>query len=109
MSEKNFHTISEVSARTQLPQHTIRRWESKFKLLRPVRLKSGHRRYTDKDIELISYIKDLIFLKGYSLSGARKIIYGKNQWTNKPVLNFMETIHFLEEIKKEILEIIKEC
>jgi len=46
-------TIREVSARTGVGQPTLRMWESRYGFPSPGRLPSGHRRYTERDCELI--------------------------------------------------------
>lgn len=71
--EKKYFNISHVCEKTGLTPHTLRYWEKKTGLLRPIRLAAGHRRYTLNDLENIKKIKDLIYLKGYSLKGIAKI------------------------------------
>jgi len=109
MNEKNYYTIKEISGKTQVPEHTIRYWESKFKLLRPLRLKSGHRRYTKRDIEILNDLKDLIFIKGYSLRGAKKVLFKKSAGVQGKInqIQSQQAIKFLEEIKKDLRDIIK--
>ena len=112
MSEKNYFTINEIAKKTQVPEYTIRYWESRVKLLRPLRLSSGHRRYTAKDAETISEIKDLVLMKGYTLSGAKKVIYSKKknkQQTWQAGASSDDTAKLLEDIKKDLQQIIKEC
>ncbi len=72
MAEKNYFTIQEIAKKTQMPEYTLRYWESRFKLLRPLRLASGHRRYTARDAETINEIKNLVLMKGYTLPARRK-------------------------------------
>ncbi|MBI4656180.1 MAG: MerR family transcriptional regulator [Elusimicrobia bacterium] len=118
MSAKNYFTILEVSRMTGMPPYTIRYWESKFKLLRPLRLESGHRRFTKKDLEMINRLKDLILMKGYSLAGAKKTLYGRErarEWSEMAKSAGAADVpdktvnRLLEEIKNELSEIIKEC
>ncbi len=112
MPEKNYFTINEIAKKTQVPQYTIRYWESRFKLLRPLRLSSGHRRYTATEAEIISEIKDLVLMKGYTLAGAKKVIYSKKknrQAAGQAARPSDDTIKLLEDIKKDLLQIVKEC
>ena len=108
MSEKSYFTINEISRKTQIPPHTLRYWESKFKLLRPLRLKSGHRRYTKRDIEILNDLKDLIYIKGYSLQGAKKLLFKKpaNQTKLTEIQN-ENSSKLLDEIRKDLQKIIK--
>lgn len=112
MAEKTYFTINEIARKTQVPEYTIRYWESRFKLLRPLRLASGHRRYTARDAEIINEIKDLVLMKGYTLSGAKKVLHSKKKGGQpvRPAARPSEnTLSLLEDIKKELLQIIKEC
>ncbi len=111
MAEKTYLTMREVSRMAQLPEYTIRYWETKFRLLRPLRLSSGHRRYTRADVETLREIKDLVFVKGYSLDGARKALAAKRR-QKKAASAATATAHaksdLLEEIKKELRHLISE-
>lgn len=80
-----------------------------------MRLASGHRRYTRKDLETVNEIKDLVLLKGYSLRGARKVLYarGKTAGPEKkkafvPPASDARAMDLLDDIKKELRQIIKE-
>ncbi|OGR66956.1 MAG: hypothetical protein A2081_00175 [Elusimicrobia bacterium GWC2_61_19] len=112
MAEKTYFTMAEVTRKTQVPEYTVRYWEAKFRLLRPLRLSSGHRRYTQADIDAIFEIKDLVFVKGYSLEGARKALAAKRR--QKKTLQAAAAVtaaaksDLLEDIKKELRLLIKE-
>ena len=112
MAEKTYFTMREVSRKTQVPEYTVRYWEAKFRLLRPLRLSSGHRRYTQADIDSIFEIKDLVFVKGYSLDGARKAIAARKRQKKTAQAAVAVTAgaksDLLEDIKKELRQLIKE-
>lgn len=111
MQEKTYLTMREAARLAQLPEYTIRYWEQKFRLLRPLRLSSGHRRYTRADVDTLLEIKDLVFVKGYSLDGARKALAAKKR-QKKAVKVVAATASargdLLDEIKKELRQLIKE-
>ena len=111
MTEKTYFTMAEVSRKAQVPEYTIRYWEQKFRLLRPLRLASGHRRYTRADIDTLLQIKDLVFINGYSLEGARKALAAKRR-QKKAVKASAATAtakhDLLEDVRKELRELIKE-
>lgn len=111
MAEKTYFTMREAARAASLPEYTIRYWEQKFRLLRPLRLASGHRRYTRADIDALLEIKDLVFMKGYSLEGARKAMAARKRQGKapKPALPAAPSKSaVLEEIKKELRLLIKE-
>ncbi|MEF3280740.1 MAG: MerR family transcriptional regulator [Elusimicrobiota bacterium] len=104
---KNYFTIREISKLTGIKPHTIRYWEEKLKIIKPIRLPSLHRRYTKKDIETILEIKDLLYLKGYSIKGIRKIL-GKNIVENHQKKSDSKYIDILKDINIEIKKILEE-
>jgi MerR family transcriptional regulator, light-induced transcriptional regulator len=46
-------TIREISARSGVSEGTLRMWETRYDFPNPQRLASGHRRYSDRDLELV--------------------------------------------------------
>ena len=82
---KKFKTINEVSTVLKLPQHVLRFWEKKFKQLKPVKLSGNRRYYRDIDVELIVYIKNLLYEDCISIKGVQKI-FG-NQTINQMLKN----------------------
>lgn len=74
LPEKLYYTIGDVCRLTGTKPHILRYWESQFKLLRPARRYSGHRKFTQKDIELINKIRFLILDKKFTLAGAKREI-----------------------------------
>ncbi len=76
--EKLFKSIGEVSKELDVASHILRFWEENFKNISPVRRSGGRRYYHIKDVELLHKIKDLLYKKGYTLKGARKILSQKN-------------------------------
>ena len=77
MTEKaiqEFFSIGEVCELTGLKQHVLRYWESQFRFLNPAKNRSGNRVYQRKEIELIQYVKHLLYTKKYTIEGARQKI-----------------------------------
>jgi DNA-binding transcriptional MerR regulator len=69
-----FRTISEVSAELDVPQHVLRFWETKFKVVKPLKRGGGRRYYRPSDVELIRGIRDLLYKHGFTIRGAQKLI-----------------------------------
>jgi DNA-binding transcriptional MerR regulator len=77
MTEKaiqEFFSIGEVCELTGLKQHVLRYWESQFRFLNPAKNRSGNRVYQRKEIELIQYVKHLLYTEKYTIEGARQKI-----------------------------------
>ncbi|WP_367281120.1 MerR family transcriptional regulator [Sneathiella sp.] len=69
-----FRTISEVSAELEVPQHVLRFWETKFKVVKPLKRGGGRRYYRPSDVELIRGIRDLLYKHGFTIRGAQKLL-----------------------------------
>ncbi len=52
-ADEAWHTPREVARRTGLSPATLRIWEERYGFPRPERLPSGHRRYGDREVELL--------------------------------------------------------
>jgi len=70
--KKTYYSISEVCSQTGLEPHVLRYWESEFPQLRPKKNRAGNRAYRDKDIEIIRYIKFLLYDEQFTIPGAKK-------------------------------------
>ncbi|MCX7641573.1 MAG: helix-turn-helix domain-containing protein [Elusimicrobiales bacterium] len=107
--KKNYFTIEEASKITGIKKYTLRYWERKIGLIKPIRLDSKHRRYTQLDIEIIEKIKEMIS-NGYSLEGIKKILHSKKLLNNTPRQELKEILRYkkiLSEMNKELKDIIK--
>ena len=106
-SIKKFKTIAQVAENLKLPQHVLRFWENRFKQLKPLKLSGNRRYYREIDIELIGYIKNLLYEDCISIKGVQKI-FG-NQSINQilksknPILRKMNVLSDNKNLKKENL------
>ncbi|MCB4757411.1 MAG: MerR family transcriptional regulator [Elusimicrobia bacterium] len=71
---KHFYTIGDVSRLTAIKPHVLRYWETQFGLLRPARRYSGHRKYSQREIDLINRIRYLVVDRKFTLAGAKREI-----------------------------------
>ncbi|GAC1516871.1 MAG: MerR family transcriptional regulator [Gemmatimonadaceae bacterium] len=69
---KEFFSIGEVCALTDLKPHVLRYWESQFTFLSPAKNRSGNRVYRRREIELITLVKHLLYEEKYTIDGARQ-------------------------------------
>lgn len=69
---KEFFSIGEVCALTDLKPHVLRYWESQFRFLNPAKNRSGNRAYQRREIELILLVKHLLYTEKYTIDGARQ-------------------------------------
>ena len=71
MVEK-FYKIGKVAKILDLPPSTLRYWESHFKHVRPVKSTGGQRFYTEKHIEMLTQLKDMLYSERYTIEGAKQ-------------------------------------
>ena len=69
--KKLYYSIGEVSKMTDLKAYVLRYWETEFKQLKPPKNRAGNRTYRQTDIDLIFFIKDLLYNKKFTIEGAR--------------------------------------
>lgn len=70
--DKVYFRIGEASKILGVAPYVIRYWESEFKSVRPMRASSHQRLYRRKDIEELLIVKELLYEKKFTISGARK-------------------------------------
>jgi len=99
--ENNLLTIGEVSEKTGIKSYILRYWEKEFPFLQPVKNRAGHRLYTSRDIFIIRQIKKLMYEQGYSISGAKNVLWDVLLGRRKS--NRME---FIDEIRKDLREML---
>ncbi|MCG3205898.1 MAG: hypothetical protein KCHDKBKB_02621 [Elusimicrobia bacterium] len=103
--EKHYYTIGDVCKLTGIKPHILRYWESQFKLLRPARRYSGHRKYTQREIDLITRIKQLVVDRRFTLEGAKRELnrlYSSRPQPAPHGQTAISAIPALQEIKNDI-------
>jgi DNA-binding transcriptional MerR regulator len=102
--DKLYFKIGEVSELLGLPTHVLRFWETEFKKIKPKRTSSGQRLYRQKDVAFIFKIKHLLYEKGFTISGARQQLRGKQDFAEalSQTLSVSELRHELEQIRELI-------
>ena len=71
---QTYFSIREVSQLTQVKPYVIRYWETQFSALRPARRESGQRKFTQKEVDVILKIKELLYDKRFTIAGARQYL-----------------------------------
>lgn len=68
---KRYFTIGEVSDLCAVKPHVLRYWEQEFPQLKPVKRRGNRRYYQRHEVQLIRQIRSLLYVDGYTISGAR--------------------------------------
>jgi DNA-binding transcriptional MerR regulator len=100
--DKTFYRIGEVSQFLQVEPYVIRFWEKEFKHIKPTRTASGHRLYRKKDVETLILIKELLYERRFTISGARKHLTKAKREETEPVDRLVEIKETLVEIQNLI-------
>ena len=104
----SFLAIGDVSELTGIKPYVLRYWEKEFPFLQPMKNKAGHRLYTRRDIFIIRSIQDLLYQKGYSIAGAKKVLWkillGKQDRSVKQLLDELrlDLGELLDEVNKNL-------
>jgi UDP-N-acetylglucosamine 4,6-dehydratase len=87
------YRIQEVSEKLEVPRSTIRYWETEFpELVKPKRTNGGQRRYSEKNIDNLRQIKNILYRKNRTIAQARNILRkgnadtGKINWEKQTIL-----------------------
>jgi DNA-binding transcriptional MerR regulator len=100
--DEGFFSIGEVSEKTGLKPHILRYWEREFPVLQPMKNRVGHRLYTERDVFIVRKIKELVHLRGYSIAGAKKVLFNLLLDKDQNPRN-----RYIEEIREDLLEMLE--
>ena len=71
---KRYFTIGEVSDLCEVKPHVLRYWEQEFSQLNPVKRRGNRRYYQRHEVQLIRRIRSLLYVEGFTISGAKNQI-----------------------------------
>ncbi len=71
---KLYYSIKEVAALVNVPECTLRFWEKEIPMLKPKTTGNKVRQYTEADIENVKSVYNLVKVRGFKLSAARKML-----------------------------------
>lgn len=100
LPDKLYFKVGEVSSIVGVPAYVLRFWESEFKKINPKRTPSGQRLYRKRDVELILWVKHLLYEKKFTIEGAKQHL--KSMSPEKPE---KLSTDILEEISIELQKI----
>ena len=69
IKDKKYFQISEVAKICNIKPHTLRFWEREFEEIDPTTRKGNRRYYTKKDLNLLLFIKSLLYEKKFTHNG----------------------------------------
>ena len=106
---KLYYSIGEVAKMFDINESTLRYWESEVPHLKPKTNSKNVRQYTEKDIEQIKVIYNLVKVRGFKLAAARKMLNEnrKNVDKSADILEMMINLRDeLKNLKKQLDSIV---
>lgn len=102
---KLYYSIKEVAQQINVTESLLRYWETEFLHLRPKTTGNRVRQYTEKDIEQIKVIYNLVKVRGFKIAAARKMIQENRKGADKSqkVMESLISVRDqLQELKKQL-------
>lgn len=97
---KRYYSISEVSKMLGVSETTLRYWETQMPQLNPkTRAGSNVRQYEEKDLEVLRNIYNLVKVRGFRISAARKYLSENRQGVEKKAEILSTLISVRDELK----------
>lgn len=99
---KLYYSIKEVAQIIGVNESTLRYWETEFPNLKPKTVTSTKvRQYTEKDIEDIKVIYNLIKVRGFKIAAARKYMHHNRDTVDRSA-KVLETLLDVREQLKDM-------
>ena len=70
--DRKLYKIGEVCRMADVQPYVLRYWETEFPALAPNKSGGGQRLYTQREIDIILRIKQLLYSEGFTIAGAKK-------------------------------------
>lgn len=80
---KTYYSIKEVAQMFNLTESTLRYWETEFPYLKPRTTGNKVRQYSQKDIEQLKLIHNLVKVRGFKIAAARKMLNANRDGVDK--------------------------
>lgn len=102
---KLYYSIKEVAQMLDVNESLLRYWETEFPHLKPKTTDNRVRQYTDKDIEQIKIIYNLVKVRGFKIAAARKMLNANRSGVDKSaevLENLIQVRDDLKELKRQL-------
>jgi len=103
-AEGRLYKIGEVCKLADVQPYVLRYWETEFPPLAPNKSGGGQRLYTQRDLDVILRIKQLLYSEGFTIAGAKKKLEGEIDSPAPPAKDLTKA---LLNVKKELTAILR--
>ncbi len=106
---KRYFTIGEVSELCAVKPHVLRYWEQEFPQLKPVKRRGNRRYYQRHEVQLIRQIRNLLYVDGFTISGARNQLEAGTPSTveTREAETLSDTRATIRQLIKELDEVVE--
>ena len=107
--ESRLYKIGEVCKLADVQPYVLRYWETEFPPLAPNKSGGGQRLYTQRDLDVILRIKQLLYSEGFTIAGAKKKLEGEGSdaESSSPAPAAKDLTRALLNVKKELTAILQ--
>src|ERR1700681_3764005 len=106
--EEKLYKIGEVCKLADVQPYVLRYWETEFPALAPNKSGGGQRLYSQREIDIIMRIKQLLYSEGFTIAGAKKKLEGEGETeTPGPKRPRADMQRALLRVKKELTAILQ--
>lgn len=98
---KLYYSIKEVAQMLDVNESLLRYWETEFPHLKPKTTGNRVRQYTEKDIEQIKVIYNLVKVRGFKISAARRMLNANRSGVDKST-DVLDTLIAVRDELKEL-------
>tara|TARA_B100001123_G_C15253903_1_gene1003879 strand:+ start:1108 stop:1494 length:387 start_codon:yes stop_codon:yes gene_type:complete len=112
-SKYAYKTIAEVAKEiglinkknNKINTHTLRFWEKNFKQIKPKILSGNRRYYSDKDVNFLKSVYELLKNQRFTIEGAKKVLNAKRIKLDESLEEGIKRKNFQDSLKKRSAKI----
>jgi DNA-binding transcriptional MerR regulator len=105
LPDKQYFKIGEVASLVGVKPSVLRFWETEFRSIRPQKTRTNQRLYSRKNVERIAEIRDLLYVKRFTIAGARRRLREGADGDSPEAAGASREL--LDVVKKELRELLR--
>ena len=95
-----YYSIREVAEMFDVAESLLRYWETEFPQIRPKTTGNRVRQYTEKEIEQLRLIYNLVKVRGFKLAAARKMLHQNKKNVDSSTQALERLIRVREDLRE---------
>ena len=103
--EGRLYKIGEVCKIADVQPYVLRYWETEFPALAPNKSGGGQRLYSQREIDIILRIKQLLYSEGFTIAGAKKQLEREDDSSPAPAPQ-KDLTKALNDVRRELRSIL---